>query len=113
MIDNRDQNNYYTERSQQRSSQKIFVLFCNNFFSECFQSGDGITCQPLIGCSLNNTHSYDMNISGNFPPIYFTVLKSLSPLFFSILDEKLSHPWIQIQKKKIKLNKRIINFTLK
>ena len=30
-------------------------------------------------------------------------LKSLSPLFFSILDEKLSHPWIQIQKQAIKL----------
>ena len=27
-------------------------------------------------------------------------LKSLSPSFFSILDEKLSHPWIQIKKKK-------------
>ena len=27
-------------------------------------------------------------------------LKSLSPLFFSIFDEKLSHPWIQIKKKK-------------
>ena len=26
-------------------------------------------------------------------------LKSLSPLFFSILDEKLSHPWIQFKKK--------------
>ena len=55
--DNRDQNNDYTKRSQQRSSQKIFVLFWNNFFSERFQSGDGITCQPLIGCSLNSTHS--------------------------------------------------------
>ena len=28
-------------------------------------------------------------------------LKSLSPLFFSIFDEKLSHPWIQIQKKQL------------
>ena len=27
------------------------------------------------------------------------ILKSLSPLFFSIFDEKLSHPWIQIQEK--------------
>ena len=26
-------------------------------------------------------------------------LKSLSPLFFSIFDEKLIHPWIQIKKK--------------
>ena len=29
---------------------------------------------------------------------YEALLKSLSPLFFSILDEKLSHPWIQIKK---------------
>ena len=33
---------------------------------------------------------------------YF-ILKSLSPLFFSIFDEKLSHPWIQILKKTIEL----------
>ena len=26
-------------------------------------------------------------------------LKSLSPLFFSVFDEKLSHVWIQIKKK--------------
>ena len=31
-------------------------------------------------------------------------LKFLSPLFFSIFDEKLSHPWIQTQKKKKQLN---------
>ena len=30
-------------------------------------------------------------------------LKSLSPLFFSIFDKKLSHPWIQIKKKKIEI----------
>ena len=30
-------------------------------------------------------------------------LKSLSPFFFSIFDEKLSHPWIQIPKKTIEL----------
>ena len=29
------------------------------------------------------------------------ILKSLSPLFFSIFDEKLSHPWVQIQKKQL------------
>ena len=29
------------------------------------------------------------------------ILKSLSPLFFSIFDEKLSHPWIQIQEKQL------------
>ena len=32
----------------------------------------------------------------------FSFSKSLSPIFFSIRDEKLSHPWIQIQKKTIK-----------
>ena len=63
---NNDQNNYYTERSQQRSSQKIFVLFCNNVFSERFQSGAGITCQPLIGCSLNSTHSASQHTVGHF-----------------------------------------------
>ena len=29
------------------------------------------------------------------------ILKSLSPLFFSVFDEKLSHVWIQIQKKQL------------
>ena len=41
--------------------------------------------------------------TGNFMPYSFRTvcgfLKSLSPLFFSIFDEKLSHPWIQIRKK--------------
>ena len=31
----------------------------------------------------------------------FNFSKSPSPLFFPILDEKLSHPWIQIQKKQL------------
>ena len=30
-------------------------------------------------------------------------LKSLSPLFFSVFDEKLSHLWIQIKKKTVEL----------
>ena len=36
-------------------------------------------------------------VSGSFCSI-LKLLKSLSPLFFSVFDEKLSHLWIQIQK---------------
>ena len=31
----------------------------------------------------------------------YCILKSLSPLFFSVFDEKLSHLWLQIQKKQL------------
>ena len=40
-------------------------------------------------------------------------LKSLSPLFFSIFDEKLSHPWIQIKKKQLKFLRLSMGFDRK
>ena len=40
-------------------------------------------------------------------------LKSLSPLFFSILDEKLSHPWIQIMKKQLNFLRLSMGFDRK
>jgi len=40
-------------------------------------------------------------------------LKSLSPLFFSIFDEKLSHPWIQIKKKQLNFLRLSMGFDRK
>ena len=43
----------------------------------------------------------------------FACLKSLSSLFFSILDEKLSHSWIQIQKKQFNFLRLSMGFDRK
>ena len=40
-------------------------------------------------------------------------LKSLSPLFFSFFDEKLSHPWIQIHKKQLNFLRLSMGFDRK
>ena len=48
-----------------------------------------------------------------FFPFLRGTLKSLSPLFFSIFDEKLSHPWIQIQKKQMKFLRLSMGFDRK
>ena len=47
------------------------------------------------------------------PGVYSQYLKSLSPLFFSIFDEELSHPWIQIQKKQLNFLRLSMGFDRK
>jgi len=41
------------------------------------------------------------------------ILKSLSPLFFSVFDEKLSHVWIQIKKKQLNFLRLSMGFDRK
>ena len=63
--------------------------------------------------SRNSLEGSCQNILNVAPAESNRQLKSLSPLFFSVFDEKLSHLWIQIQKKQLDFLRLSMSFDRK